>query len=132
MVNIGEVLREIRIQKGLTQKDVADWLRLHRTTYTKYEKSHTPDIDVLIKLSELYDMTIDEMLKIVKPKPSTQVVLGMAEEEEECVQTLSGEELRMLTLFRACKNKNAAITALKRIAADELMLSDLSDLAAED
>ncbi len=53
-------LRDLREDQDLTQKQLADLLKIHQTTYSDYEigKLNVP-IDVFIKLAEFYQTSID-------------------------------------------------------------------------
>lgn len=56
----GSRLRALRKAARLTQQQVADTLRIHRTSYTKYETDGvTPDQQGLIALAELFGVTVD-------------------------------------------------------------------------
>lgn len=56
-------LETFRKNKGLTQKDVADILKVNRTTYTKYETGVTePNISALRKLSEIFEVDLNCLL----------------------------------------------------------------------
>lgn len=56
-------LKELRIAKGLYQKDVADFLGVDRTTYTKYESGASePDIATLTKLADYFCVTVDYLI----------------------------------------------------------------------
>lgn len=56
-------LRELRVEKDLTQTEIAKMLGMSQTGYSKYETGEN-DIptDVLIKLSKLYNTSIDYLL----------------------------------------------------------------------
>ena len=56
-------LRDLREDRDLTQKQVAQILGMSQTGYSKYETGEN-DIptDILIKLSRLYDVSIDYLL----------------------------------------------------------------------
>ena len=57
-------LKEIRKQKGLTQTEVAQKLNISQQTYSDYENKKTePDIDKLIELSKLFNISLDKLLK---------------------------------------------------------------------
>ncbi|MBQ4338275.1 MAG: helix-turn-helix domain-containing protein [Clostridia bacterium] len=124
MKNINETLRHQRIVHGLTQQDLADHLSIHRTTYTKYEKDHTPEIGILIKIADFYSITVDELLGLPKAKAvSTTVVFHSPEKDKEdapCtwdeIGPITKNEKRLLSLYRVCKDKSAALDALRRIA----------------
>ena len=60
---IMQVLRTLRKQQGWTQKEVADKLGIHCTTYTKYETGASePNFEMLNKLADLYDIGTDYLL----------------------------------------------------------------------
>lgn len=53
-----EIIRDLREDKDLKQKDVADYLKMSRTTYNHYELGHTSlNEDMIIKLSNFYGVT---------------------------------------------------------------------------
>lgn len=58
-------IRQLREDKDLTQSEVAKYLHVSQTTYSRYE-SGVLDIPtgVLKKLARYYDVTIDYMLEI--------------------------------------------------------------------
>lgn len=61
--SFGEHLRNLRIEKGLTQRDVGDYLNINRTTYTKYETNVTePDLKRLKLLCELFEVDYNTLL----------------------------------------------------------------------
>lgn len=56
-------LKEIRKRNSLTQKEVAKYLNIANSTYNGYEKETSePNIQNLMKLAELFDCTIDELI----------------------------------------------------------------------
>ena len=56
-------LKELRLQRKLTQQDVADYLNISRSAYTNYETDRRgPDKDTLLKLSEFFDVSIDYLM----------------------------------------------------------------------
>lgn len=53
-----EIIRDLREDNDLKQKDVADYLKMSRTTYNHYELGHTSlTEDIIIKLSKLYNVS---------------------------------------------------------------------------
>lgn len=63
-MTIGSNLKKARENKKLSQIDVANYLNISRQSISKWENDRTiPDIDNLIKLSDLYELSIDELLK---------------------------------------------------------------------
>ena len=56
-------LKELRTQRHMLQKDVAQRLGIDRTTYAKYESGASePNHETLLKLSELFDVSADYLL----------------------------------------------------------------------
>lgn len=56
-------LKELRLQAGKTQAQVADWLSITQAAYSKYECGRAePSIDTLKILSEKYGVSVDQLL----------------------------------------------------------------------
>ena len=56
-------LKELRTQNGLTQDATAKTIGVGLKNYQKYEyKVCTPKLDKLLKLAELFDVTLDELM----------------------------------------------------------------------
>lgn len=65
MVNMGEKLRSLRIEKNLTQKQVADRIGLAISAVSSYESgSRYPTYDTLIKLARIFHVSTDYLLGI--------------------------------------------------------------------
>ena len=58
-----ERLKELRLQKQLLQKDVAEKIKVSRTTYVKYENGDSePNQETIVKLATFFDVTTDYLL----------------------------------------------------------------------
>lgn len=67
-MNIGEKLRNARKQANLTQEKAAEALGISRQTLSNWENEKTyPDIVSVIKMSGLYSVSLDHLLKEEKP-----------------------------------------------------------------
>ncbi|WP_241698090.1 helix-turn-helix transcriptional regulator, partial [Enterococcus faecalis] len=67
-MNIGNSLKMRRNELGLTQSEVAEKLYVTRQTISNWENNKSyPNIDCLIELSNLYEMTLDRLLKEDNP-----------------------------------------------------------------
>ncbi|SEL24186.1 Helix-turn-helix domain-containing protein [Carnobacterium iners] len=61
---LGERLKESRMNRGYSQGDVADHLQISRQSISKWENGNSyPDLDNLVKLSDYYEISTDELLK---------------------------------------------------------------------
>lgn len=63
-MEISEKLRTARIHAGLNQEEAAEAAMVSRVTVSHWENGKSlPDIVSLIRLSDLYHMSLDDMLK---------------------------------------------------------------------
>lgn len=63
-MEIGRKLKDARIQCAFTQEKVAEELQVSRQTISNWENEKSyPDILSVIKLSDLYKISLDELLK---------------------------------------------------------------------
>ena len=61
---IGQNIKYLRNKNKLSQQELADKLSVPRSSLSDYERGHTQvSIENLIKLSDIFDVTIDELLK---------------------------------------------------------------------
>ena len=71
-------LYELRKQKGLSQEELAGRLNVSRQTISKWEVGESaPDMDNLVSISELFGVSLDELVldkTSEKEQPSVQVV----------------------------------------------------------
>lgn len=69
---LGKNIQYLRKQKHMTQEDLALKLNVSRQAISKWEAgSSEPDINTLVKLSEIFNVSIDELIKgIYEEKPS--------------------------------------------------------------
>lgn len=64
---LGSRLKDARTFAGLTQKEVANILKLKQPTIASYESGRTePDIETLGKLAQLYDVSVDYLIGLGK------------------------------------------------------------------
>ena len=73
----GQRLSRIRKEKGFTQNEIADKVGVTSQAVSKWENDlASPDIDILLKLSEIFDISVDELLgketkkTVLNDKPS--------------------------------------------------------------
>jgi len=53
-------LKECRIQKGLTQNQVAIYCDITENAYQNYElMSREPKLEILVRIAELFDVSLD-------------------------------------------------------------------------
>jgi len=101
-----ERLKQLRLDKGLYQKDIAAYLGVDRTTYVKYENgSSEPDNKTLSRIADYFGVTVDYLLGREETKKPL-VTPAVTTDDEELIDIL--EELRsrpeMRMLFSLSKN----------------------------
>ena len=66
MVTLGTKLTRLRKKKGYTQKEVADLIQVSQPAYHKWETDLAkPAIENLLKISEVYEIDLNELLEEV-------------------------------------------------------------------
>lgn len=63
-MNFSEKIYSLRKEKGLTQTDLAEKLNVSRQAVSRWEMGTAkPEVDTLIAMSELFEVTLDYLLK---------------------------------------------------------------------
>ncbi len=63
-MNLGETIYNLRKEKKLSQGDLAEQLSVSRQSVSKWENnSAVPDLDKLVKLSTIFGVSLDELVK---------------------------------------------------------------------
>lgn len=68
-MSIGERLKTLRIEAGLSQKQVAETLKMSKPIVSQYESNQrTPSLSKLIRLSRFYNASLDYICENVDEK----------------------------------------------------------------
>ena len=63
-MNFPQKLKEERLKLEMSQQQLGELLNISRQSISKWERGESyPGIELLIQLSEIFDITIDELLK---------------------------------------------------------------------
>lgn len=63
-MKLGELLAKLRKERGILQKELANYLNVTVATISNYEKGvHAPDYETLIKLADFFDISTDYLLQ---------------------------------------------------------------------
>ena len=85
---MGEKLKSLRIEKNLTQEQVADRIGLAISAVSSYESgTRYPSYDVLVKLARIFHVSTDYLLGITNTRNID--VTGLRDNEIELVSQLA-------------------------------------------
>ena len=95
-MTLGENIVRLRTQKNWSQGDLADALDISRQSVSKWETDASiPELDKLLKLSELFGVTLDELVRGEDaPKAETAAPAAQAVSASFTPQTSSEREKR--------------------------------------
>ena len=80
-------LKEIRTEKRITTIELGKLLGVVPSTITNWEKGfRKPDVDMLVKLTEVFGCTADELLGIERKKPDPEDETPRTREQEISVR----------------------------------------------
>ena len=58
-------LKELRLAKGISHKEIAEYLGITVAAYSLYERGNRePNISILRKIAEYYNISMDELLEV--------------------------------------------------------------------
>lgn len=103
---LAKTLRQLRLNAGFTQQNIADALNINRSTYTYYETGKTtPDIHTLKVLARVFDVPIDAFL-VDQPIKSLSDFEGKrpkktVQQDPQKIGELSSEEKSVIALLRS-------------------------------
>jgi transcriptional regulator with XRE-family HTH domain len=64
-MTIGNIIKQRRIEQNITQIDLAKRIGVSRQTISNWENDKTlPDIDYIIELAQLFNLSVDQLLII--------------------------------------------------------------------
>lgn len=106
MAQFGEILAELRQDRKMTQKELAQKMFVTVGTISNYENGvHFPDVEKLIALADFFDVTTDYLLGRCKLNFSPDVFDEVIVEESTVgslihdVRSITPERKRALTLL---------------------------------
>lgn len=107
---LAEKIALLRRQTGWSQEELANQLNVSRQAVSKWEGGASiPDLDKILKLSALFEVTTDYLLKEELEQPDAAVPVPQEERNTEQCRTVSLEEANeYLDTVQAVRGKMAA------------------------
>ena len=89
---LAEKLSALRVRAGLSQRDVAKRIGISTQSCSHYETGRrTPDLFILYRFSQLYQITMEYLLSASNPQPPQHLPSSL--------RSLSDEDLASLHLY---------------------------------
>ena len=93
-------LKNLRIEKGLNQTELAEKLFINKSMISSYEKgTRMPSLDILMQLTFIFNVSIDHMLGVqrneVEDKQKSLDISGLNDNQIKIIENLIEE-------FRNC------------------------------
>ena len=115
-----ENLKILRTRKGMSQEELADRLNVVRQTVSKWEKGlSVPDSEMLIKLAEVFEVSVGELLgETIVPETERSELQQLSEKLEHLNAMMAERNARSKTLMKIaaiCMIVAASVTALVQL-----------------
>lgn len=112
-----EMIAELRKDKGLLQKELAQLLGVSIGTISNYETGvHNPEIETLIKLADYFNVSVDYMLGRIKFRANLDILNHLVTTENK--QLTAGELLNNI-LALSNDNRKALVEYLELLKMKE-------------
>jgi len=74
-MTLAEKILKLRTARGLSQGDLAEALEVSRQSVSKWETGQSvPDLDKIIKLADMFGVSVDELVREEIPSPDVSAV----------------------------------------------------------
>lgn len=132
-IMVSDVLKRLRAENNLTQKQIAEILKIDRSTYAYYETGRTiPDIYTLIVISRIYNISPEDILNLCygetfsSSNSSTKIEMRSEYNNNDFngvplyLSELSREEQLLVLYFRQIKEKQKSLDYIKEVCFKDL------------
>ena len=126
---IGEFLKELRKEKGVTQQQLAEQFSVSNRTISRWENGNNmPDLDILIEISDYYEVDLREILN--GERKSENMDKEMKETVLQAVDYTNTEAERYNKRVRLCNAIAMGLFLLYTIIRDTVVYADYSVVKA--
>ncbi|MEC0248877.1 helix-turn-helix transcriptional regulator [Paenibacillus chitinolyticus] len=121
-MTIGERIKDLRTKKNLGQEELAKLLGIQRSAVSQYETDrNVPPTNIVIKLSEIFNVSTDYILAVSPDKDSN--LNGLTDEEKEMFKRFVYEAERLFREKGVTEDKMRQVMGFMRFT----FLSDLEE-----
>lgn len=97
-MSIGENIKRLREEKGMTQQQIAGLVNMHRSNYSKVENGQRElSIMALNKIAKYFNITLDELVNYETGAPKEVIIQDAnAIEQVKLIQELEPDDKKMI------------------------------------
>lgn len=96
---ISDNIKELRKQKGLTQKELADLLHVTSQAVSRWEMGNVePSVDTIVNMAKIFEVTTDEIIGGPENKPKPEIITEVKE------KIIVEQAKPVLAICSSCKN----------------------------
>ncbi len=126
---LSELLKAYRKKHGFSQQKISDLVGIKRTTYAKYELGRKPEINIILKLCNVYGVSIEEMFSAFDGNIIDAQAEGLSAPDSGNnlqIRFVDKQEQKLLELFRSTSDKAAIIDFANSLFTKE-QLNDIEE-----
>ena len=124
---IGEKIRTTRLEKGMSQEELAELARLHRVSVAKYETNRVePGADALSRIADVLEVSADYLLDKTGDS-SIPAERSAAQLQKRIMADPALKELLSVGVLATVAEKKAAVAMLKSLRASRSATSTADD-----
>lgn len=102
-MSLHETIYTLRTQRGLSQLELAEALDVSRQSISKWETgAAVPELDKLVKLSDVFGVTLDELVRGTTQSGETKEEQGQPPQAAVIIERRGMEAHRMIALAVLC------------------------------
>lgn len=92
---LNERIKDLRLSRNLTQEDVANAVKIAKSTYIKYEKgTQSPQLETIEVIAKFYGVNISEFFEEKRPELDLQLMSKL-----ELISQLENDEKESIILM---------------------------------
>ncbi len=115
-MTLGENIRKLREEKGLTQQQLADQLYVSRQTVCRWESgARTPDLDMAERIAEIFHISMDELISDEERKGVSFDSLSLHTEKFTERRRLKEKQKRILDFIQLVGAIYLVVTIFMRV-----------------
>lgn len=100
-LNIGANIKKLRLDKGLTQEQLANILGISTAAVSKWEAKNTyPDITMLIPLAQIFNVSLDDLMRYDETKVQEEITVVLRDYKRLCIEGKNREASALIMQAR--------------------------------